>query len=224
MARVNYFEIRFVMYNQSMTDQNVEKYYIKGCHPSLLATFSHLFMCENEDENLQRVQGFLSDTGASIHLTTESGETLLHWACSRNHPRIVQFLLSQGANAAAKCDFWRTPLHAVSGHRNVVDIIDALLDAGADIEATDGHGLTPLMVGLSYISASLHDDWSSVERLVERGANILATRPMEEPPALRIGKNQPSGARLLALARAAAEKRDLDAQTPPAPTRPGKRF
>lgn len=207
-----------------MNDQNVEKYYIKGCHPSLLATFTHIFMGADEDENMQRVKDFLSNTGASIHLTNESGETLLHWACSRNHPRIVQFLLDQGANAAAQCEFRRTPLHGVSGRENAVGIIDALLDAGADIEATDVHGSTPLMKGLSYINASFHDDWSSINRLVERGANILAARPTGKPPALHIGSHHPNAARLLALAQAAAQKQDLDTNTPRSPIRQGSRF
>ncbi len=67
------------------------------------------------------------------------GYTPLHMAAERNPAAgIVAALLAAGADASARADDGRTPLHAAwSNHR---DIVDALLRAGADPLARDERG------------------------------------------------------------------------------------
>ena len=72
------------------------------------------------------------------------GATALHAAAAAGHANVVRLLIDEGGADALVVDGdLRTPLHLVAlyGHGLCVK---ALLDAGADAEATDGKGETPL--------------------------------------------------------------------------------
>ncbi len=74
----------------------------------------------------------LLSAGARVDMTDAEGNTLLHYAT----PALVQRLLSVGLSPHATNKLGRTPLF-YSVDRTVVD---ALLGAGADIQAQDGEG------------------------------------------------------------------------------------
>ena len=81
---------------------------------------------------------------------------------------IVQLLKRHGADLdAAAVDMWHleTPLHWAASNDDVV-LIDALLDAGADIEhpGSSINGGPPVQSALGYAQ------WAAVRRLWERGA------------------------------------------------------
>ncbi|KAI7968091.1 hypothetical protein EIK77_007846 [Talaromyces pinophilus] len=75
------------------------------------------------------------------------GRTALHFAASKRSdsgPRMVQILLDGGAKATAKTrQGGNTPLHYAVEGRSVATI-QALLEAGANPNATNGSGVTPL--------------------------------------------------------------------------------
>ena len=105
---------------------------------------------------------FLLENGADPnHPLADTGETPLHAAlCKANRPAydlVVRVLLSHGANPNASTkpnvetgSFMRdsrtrgeTPLHRAAAFGSA-DVIQALLDAGAALDAKDVHGDSPL--------------------------------------------------------------------------------
>ncbi len=99
--------------------------------------------------------------------------TLLHAATDwpghfPNGPAVVARLVAAGADVNAHSQFshhTETPLHWAASSDDVA-VLDALLDAGADIEAPGAvlGGGTPLS------DASGFGNWAAARRLVERGA------------------------------------------------------
>jgi hypothetical protein len=98
--------------------------------------------------------------------------TLLHlladWPGNRPHAReIVELLDAAGAELDATCNGpdSETPLHWAASSDDI-ELIDALLDAGANLEARGAviGGGTPLA------DATAFGQWRAAERLIERGA------------------------------------------------------
>jgi hypothetical protein len=101
------------------------------------------------------------------------GRSPLHMAADwpgyfPNGPAVVRLLVAAGAdpNAAIGGD-GETPLHWAASSDDV-DVADALVDAGADLEALGGSiaGGTPLDNAVGY------GCWHVARRLVERGARV----------------------------------------------------
>lgn len=74
----------------------------------------------------------LLTAGAQVDMTDAEGNTLLHYAT----PGLVQRLLSAGVSPHATNQMGRTPLFSALDRT----VVDALLGAGADIQAQDGEG------------------------------------------------------------------------------------
>src|SRR6476469_7168163 len=98
--------------------------------------------------------------------------TLLHAATDwpghfPNNPQIVQLLIDAGADVNARFTgpHAETPLHWAASCDDV-DVLDVLLDNGADIEAPGAviAGGTPLA------DATAFGPWNAARRLIERGA------------------------------------------------------
>jgi len=98
--------------------------------------------------------------------------TLLHVATDwpghfPNGSRMVAMLVAGGADVNARCDGvnTQTPLHWAASS-NDVEVLDALLDLGADIEAPGAFN----GVGGPLDNAVGFGQWAAAHRLVERGA------------------------------------------------------
>ena len=114
---------------------------------------------------------------------TDGEFTLLHYAVLYEaKPELVVALLDYGAdvnaryeNRFSRFDGW-TPLHLTIFRRTLDDsvIAETLLDRGADIEARDASGATPLH------TAALYGDISVSGALLTRGADINARAGGEE--------------------------------------------
>jgi ankyrin repeat protein len=104
-----------------------------------------------------------------VTATADSGRAVLHDACRGGKLWLVRTLIEEhGVDAElANPGTGGRPLHyAVSGHQ--FDVINYLLDRGADISARDTWGSTPLHYAAADGSAKL------TRYLLERGAEIDA--------------------------------------------------
>lgn len=94
------------------------------------------------------------------------GSTALHCGAWKGHLDAVAFLLKSGAHVHAHNhnDHWGTsPLHAAA-HANQSAIVQLLIDAGADVNAKDTNGKTPLF------HTTLHKATAAAKILSKHGA------------------------------------------------------
>jgi ankyrin repeat protein len=136
----------------------------------------------------------LLDKGADVNAReTQLGETALMWAASENHAAVVKVLVERGAEVEARSKpltfpkdrfglegvltilprgNWTALMYAARD--GAPDATAALLDAGAQINATDPDGTTPL------VRAIWNSHYDTAKVLLERGAdpNITDTADM----------------------------------------------
>ena len=98
------------------------------------------------------------------------GWSPLHLAAHYGHPDIVTLLLHNNAPVDLRStnQMANTSLHAALAGRRAADVAKILLDAGADVNATQHGGWTALH------AAAAHGDRRLVELLLSRGANAAA--------------------------------------------------
>lgn len=99
-----------------------------------------------------------------IDFRSADGMTALTCAAASNQRPAVELLLSWGAEV---CDEKQSALAAAARYGHL-DILDALLDAGADVDAQTGSGMTALM------AAAEAGQLEAVEYLLEEGTNVHA--------------------------------------------------
>jgi ankyrin repeat protein len=93
-----------------------------------------------------KVMELLNSDPTLLGVLDTDGSTALHCAAWKGHFEIVRALLDAGASVHVhnKNDHWgTTPLHAAA-HANQPAIAELLIQNGADINATDLEGRTPL--------------------------------------------------------------------------------
>jgi ankyrin repeat protein len=94
---------------------------------------------------LDRVRAIVAADEAATHSFAPDGHTPLGLACFFGHGDVVSFLVREGAdvNLHSKNAQRVAPLHAAAA-RNDVEIVGALLEAGADPNRRQEGGVTPL--------------------------------------------------------------------------------
>lgn len=95
-------------------------------------------------------------------------DVALHIACRHNKIDIVKILLSQntGANVNIEDDFRNTPIHLASMWTSDPQIFDLLYLNGANIEARNIQGDTPLILACRY------KNYDGVLRLISYGCDL----------------------------------------------------
>ena len=128
--------------------------------------------------NLPTVRRILQQPGGGFNvnapfINSESGLTALHSAVYRGHLAIVQAILQvEGVNANVRTRMGWTPLHMacrLTDADRLLPMVQALLDAGADPNAVDDVGKTPLFICTINLRPI-----STVEALLDGGADPAA--------------------------------------------------
>lgn len=88
------------------------------------------------------------DLGASTKIRDRRGKGPLHYVRS---PKVLQLLLETHADVKLGSFYCQnTALHEVAIRHDSVEVIDALVQAGATLDATTCNGITPLFNAVSY--------------------------------------------------------------------------
>ncbi len=139
------------------------------CDFNTQATFLHI-ACK---KHLPEVVKYLISSGADINKGNKWGQTPLLYACLNNDLEIAKTLVENGANVNAKdLDDKESILHHASKAVNFKnpnsDLVKYLIRRGADINAIDNWGRTPLHYACEYGNLEI------VQCLTANGAKINA--------------------------------------------------
>lgn len=113
------------------------------------------------------LQCMLAREVAWLNHRNHRGYTALHLAALRGYTRLMEHLLSAGADIHASDNKGNTPLHAAAKH-GCSATVRLLLSAGADIHARNNRGYTPLHI------AALQGHFACCDTLLQAGANPSA--------------------------------------------------
>ncbi|MBI4750963.1 MAG: ankyrin repeat domain-containing protein [Acidobacteria bacterium] len=103
--------------------------------------------------SLELVQRVLSKLPSQLDQPDKAGTTPLMLACKNKLPKLVEYLLSQGASplrtdqSGQTALFYAAHVQFYNPHASV-QFIDKLIEQGAEINVRDNHGKTPLMEAL----------------------------------------------------------------------------
>ena len=125
---------------------------------------------------VERLTELLDGDADLINAYSEDGYTPLHFAAFFDRGKAVRLLLDRGADIAAvsRNDMEVQPLHsAVAADSR--DVVAALLTAGADPNAKQKGGFTPLMA-----AEEKEPEGDMVRLLMDHGAEESAAPPTEE--------------------------------------------
>jgi hypothetical protein len=127
---------------------------------------------------------------------------LVHLAAHTGHIDMIRALIEARADIHARDEDHRTCLHRV--HANRPDIVSLLLDHGADKDAQDGYGCTPLHQAVGA------KDCSHARILLERGANmeLILLVDQQTPLCGAVAKNDKSMVQLLLSYKARVDVSD----------------
>ncbi|CAH2322308.1 fibronectin type 3 and ankyrin repeat domains 1 isoform X2 [Pelobates cultripes] len=111
------------------------------------------------------VAQYLRKQGATWESRDKCGSTAMHWAADGGHLKVIQWMINDGCEVDVKDhqSEW-TPLMRVSAITGNTDIAQILIIAGANVNAKDRDGKTPLMI------AALNNHENLVRLLIEKGA------------------------------------------------------
>ncbi|XP_046551962.1 putative ankyrin repeat protein RF_0381 isoform X2 [Haliotis rubra] len=152
----------------------------------------------------------LIKAGSDVNTSNSCGDTALMIAVERGCKENILAILQCGADVNAKnVHFGETALHKVAEHamskqavharrngeekgktpsspfnisQDIADIVETLLKAGADINAKDDKGKTPLMTAIEGISKQREGESNLIPQLIARGANVNAQDSVGQTP------------------------------------------
>jgi len=112
---------------------------------------------------------WLLELGADPNIMSKnSSESILFNAANRGEPKLIRALIDSGARIEGKGPRGKTPLHMLVFHGDLENI-KLLINKGADVNATDSIGQTPIMFG---IHLGKGDQVDVIDLLISKGADI----------------------------------------------------
>ncbi|MBN2461630.1 MAG: ankyrin repeat domain-containing protein [Candidatus Cloacimonetes bacterium] len=110
------------------------------------------------------IMKFLLDQGADLYAVSDSQENALMWAVVARRFETADYLISLGLGINDRTVAGRTVLH--TAYKAPLEAIQYMLEKGADVNAADTSGITPLH------DAAWRGDVKVVRFLVENGAKV----------------------------------------------------
>ncbi|MAZ26293.1 MAG: hypothetical protein CL868_04340 [Cytophagaceae bacterium] len=96
--------------------------------------------------NSAPVTAILIDQGVNTNIQNQAnGYFLMHYAAQNDNAALIRLLAANGAPIDPTVN-GNTPLHLAVDNRNAVNAVDALIKAGADVNATNGEGKSVLRI------------------------------------------------------------------------------
>lgn len=122
-------------------------------HPHALRSALRHFKKKSTSEN--PVANALVECGCDVDGLIDSERTCLHLYSHHEEIQAVSWLLEHGASVHAQIADGRTPLHLAAERNNNTTVVQLLIDAGADMEATDTVEKKPIDYALSNNKAKI---------------------------------------------------------------------
>lgn len=118
----------------------------------------------------------LLNAGADANAVDELKHTPLLFAASSGIPRMVELLLLRRADANFANTGGDTPLHYAARHRDDVESVKVLIQAGAQVDRKNALGNTP------FAGAAITNKLASGKYLLQSGADRLTTNKYGDTP------------------------------------------
>ena len=155
----------------------------RGAKPDALNNYGSSPLAEAVKVANAPLVKMLLDAGSNVEVPNQEGQTALMWAADARSAELTRFLIGHKAdvNARALANDWPsqmtgeprnqyrptgglTPL-LYAARSGCTDCVQALLDAGADVNKPNPDGVTPLIVAIDNFA------FDTAKLLFERGAN-----------------------------------------------------
>lgn len=140
------------------------------------------------------------------------GRSPLHWAVIQGNTTAIEALLGHGASPNSMDKEQMSSLHEVcqAPQSSQVGCARLLIDAGANVDATDSWGRTAFRIAVAFPSTGL----DFVEMLIKEGAGVNVRDVYGQTPLLKSIRGNPCTTQLLLKHGASTEARDLYGNTP----------
>ena len=113
----------------------------------------------------------LIDSGANVEAITPHGATPLYEAVHCNSEPLVEALIKGGANVKERCLMTPSTILHIASSLGFFKLVQLFLDNGADIDARDRQGQTPLYCALSTVGVRPEDQFGTVICLLKNKAD-----------------------------------------------------